>query len=140
LFDHLALFIKKILLKILHDADILICIVPLVVDWISLLIHFDGLTANILDSLLLDTFSKENSELVLILLDPPLHAGVPMILDGVISPTLEKVGDVRPLVSLVPVQQVEDPLLLTGPGGVSLDHWVQVVVPSLPALLSDSPR
>ena len=63
-----------------------------------------------------------------------------MILDGVISPTLEKVGDVRPLVSLVPVQQVEDPLLLTGPGGVSLDHWVQVVVPSLPALLSDSPR
>ena len=103
MFDHLALFIKKILLKILHDPDILICIVPLIVDRISLLIHFNSLTANILNALLLDTFSKENSELVLILLDPPLHAGVPVVLDGVISPALQKVGDVRPLVSLVPV-------------------------------------
>ena len=57
-----------------------------------------------LNALLLDTFSKENSELVLILLDPSLHAGVPVVLDGVISPTLEKVGNVSPLVSLVPIQ------------------------------------
>lgn len=103
MFDHLALFIKKILLKILHDTNILICIVPFVVYWISLLIHFDSLAPNILNSLLLDSFFKENSELVLILLDPSLHTRVPVVLDGVISPTLKKVGDVRPFVSLVSI-------------------------------------
>ena len=41
---------------------------------------------------------------------------------------------------MVSVQQVEDPFLFAGPGCVSLDHWVQVIVPALTALLADSSR
>ena len=64
------------------------------------------------------------------------ESGIVIVLYAVIRSALQQLGDVCPLVSLVPVQQVQDPLLFTGPGRVALDHWVQVVVPSLTALFT----
>lgn len=61
-----------------------------------------------------------------------------MILYCVISSTLEVLGYVSPLVADSLVIDEEKPLLLVAPSDL-LDPWVQVVVPSLPALLPDSP-
>lgn len=59
-----------------------------------------------------------------------------MVLDGVVGAALENFGDFGPSVALLhPVHQEQDPLLLTTPSNM-FDHWVQVVVPALPALLA----
>lgn len=63
-----------------------------------------------------------------------------MVFDSVVSPAFKDAGDVGPLVCLVAIEQVEDPLFFAGPGRTSLDHRVQVVVPALPALLADATR
>ena len=62
-----------------------------------------------------------------------------MVLYGVISSALEELGNISPLVPDPLVIDVEEPLFLVAPGDL-LDPWVQVVVPSLPALLPDSAR
>ena len=67
-----------------------------------------------------------------------LHARVPVVLDGVVSATLEHLGYLSPLVAVVSVHQIEDPLFLTAPADL-LDLRVQMVVPALTALLSDPP-
>lgn len=66
-----------------------------------------------------------------------LHAGVPVVLDGVISAALEHFGDLGPLVVNDPVHQEEDPLLLLTPV-YFLDQRIEVVVPALATLLSDA--
>ena len=53
-----------------------------------------------------------------------------MILYGVISPALEELGDISPLVADPLVVDEEKPLFLFAPRDL-LDPWVQVVVPSL---------
>ena len=63
-----------------------------------------------------------------------------MVFDGVVSSTFQNVGNVCPLIGLISIEKIEDPLFLDRPRNISLDHWVEVVVPSLTALLSDSPR
>jgi hypothetical protein len=67
-----------------------------------------------------------------------LHARVPVVLDGVVGTTLEHLGYLSPLVAVVAVHQIEDPLFLTAPAYL-LDLRVQMVVPALPALLADPP-
>ncbi len=62
-----------------------------------------------------------------------------MILYSVISSALEVLGDISPLVADPLVVDEEKPLFLVAPSDL-LDPWVQVVVPSLPALLPDSTR
>lgn len=68
-----------------------------------------------------------------------LHARVPMVLDGVVSAALKDFGDLGPFVAVVAMHQVQDPLLLLAPADL-LDLRIQVVVPSLAALLPNSPR
>jgi len=63
-----------------------------------------------------------------------------MILDGVVGPAFEDICDVSPFVCLVSVEQIKDPFLFSGPGSLPLDHWIEMVVPSFSALLSDSTR
>jgi hypothetical protein len=63
-----------------------------------------------------------------------------MILDGVVSPAFENIGDVSPFVCLVSVQQIKDPFLFSGPGSLPLNHWIEMIVPSFSALLSNSSR
>ncbi len=58
-----------------------------------------------------------------------LHPGVPVVLDGVVRSSLQHLGHVRPAAALHAVVQVQQPLLLLGPGGL-VDLRVQVVVPS----------
>ena len=60
-----------------------------------------------------------------------------MVLDCVVGATLEHLGDLRPLVSVVPVHQVKNPLFLSAPADL-LNLGVKVIVPSLSALLADS--
>ena len=61
-----------------------------------------------------------------------------MILYSVISSTLEVLRYISPLVADPLVVDEEKPLFLVAPSDL-LDPLVQVVVPSLPALLPDSP-
>ena len=63
-----------------------------------------------------------------------------MILDGVVGPAFENICDVSPFVCLVTVEQIKDPFLFSGPGGLPLNHWIEMVMPSFSALLSDSTR
>ena len=60
-----------------------------------------------------------------------------MIFDGVIGSPIDVLGDDRPLVALHSVEDEEDPLFFLAPL-VFLDCGVQVVVPSLTALLADT--
>ena len=55
--------------------------------------------------------------------DPLLHAGVPVVLDGVVSAALDLLRDIRPAVAVSLVEEVEDPFFLVGPA-VFLDMWV----------------
>ena len=60
-----------------------------------------------------------------------------MVFDGVISPTLELLGKVSPLVAHIFVKEEKDPLFVVAPL-LLVNVWVKVVVPSLSALLADS--
>jgi hypothetical protein len=62
-----------------------------------------------------------------------------MILDCVVSTTFEDFGDLSPLISVVPVHQVQYPFFLATPSNL-LDLWVEMIVPALTALLSYSAR
>ena len=64
-----------------------------------------------------------------------LHAGVPVVLDGVVGAAFEDLGDLSPLVADDAVHQKEDPLFLFIPVNF-LDSRVQVVVPALATLLA----
>lgn len=61
-----------------------------------------------------------------------------MILDPVVGSALQYLCNVSPLVGLVAILEVQDPLFLASPWGAPLDVWIQVVMPSLPALLANS--
>ena len=60
-----------------------------------------------------------------------------MILNGVISTAFKNLSDISPLVALAFVRNVENQLFFETPG-VLLDFRVEVIVPTLSALLSNS--
>ena len=62
-----------------------------------------------------------------------------MVLDRIVSPAFQELGNLCPLVLILPVRNEENELLLLGPV-VFLYPWVQVVVPALPALLANPTR
>ena len=62
-----------------------------------------------------------------------------MVLDGVVSAAFKVFGDIGPSVFKLAVLEEENPLLLVRPVDL-LDFRVQVVVPSLTALLSLTAR
>ena len=61
-----------------------------------------------------------------------------MILYCVVCPSLEELRDFRPLVSDLLPRFVDDPVLFDCPVGL-VDFRIQVIVPSLAALLPDAP-
>lgn len=116
----------KLLCEVPHDLNILFAIVHilLVIDRLPSLIDLNRLAAHEGHTLLGKAALKEVDELLLVLLDAPLHGAVPVIFDSVVCPTLQNVGDIRPFVGLVAVQEEQDPLFFAGPDGVPLNHWV----------------
>ena len=66
-----------------------------------------------------------------------VQSGVPVVLDGVIRSSIQTVHELCPLVGLLSLQDEEDPLLSVAPA-LSLEGWVELVVPSLSALFSSS--
>ena len=66
-----------------------------------------------------------------------LHAGVPVVLDGVVGSAFQNFGDLGPLVIDNSVHEEQNPLFLFAPADL-LDHGVQVVVPALTALLTNA--
>jgi hypothetical protein len=60
-----------------------------------------------------------------------------MVLNGVISASLQGFSDISPFIAYSSVVKVEDPFFFGAPLNL-LDHGVQMIVPSFPALLSDS--
>lgn len=60
-----------------------------------------------------------------------------MVFDGVVCAAFEDFGNLSPLIADNPVHQKQNPLLLFIPVDL-LDARVQVVVPSLTALLADT--
>lgn len=61
-----------------------------------------------------------------------------MILNGVVSAAFKHLSNLGPLVAVVAVHQVEDPLLLATPPDF-LDLGIQMIVPPLTTLLSNAP-
>ena len=59
-----------------------------------------------------------------------------MIFDSVFSPSLEHLRDFCPFVSVLFLQNIEDKVFFGTPLGL-FDFWVEVVVPSLSALLAN---
>ena len=66
-----------------------------------------------------------------------VQSGVPVVLDGVIRSSIETVHELCPLVCLLSLQDEEDPFLCVAPA-LSLERWVELIVPSLSALFSSS--
>ena len=62
-----------------------------------------------------------------------------MVLDVVVSPSREEFGDLSPLVAEV-LMSFDNRLVFLFRPLASLDIWVQVVVPSLSALLPNAAR
>lgn len=62
-----------------------------------------------------------------------------MVLDGVVSATVEHLGYVRPLVLVRAMHQEQDPFLLTAPVDL-FDPRIQMVVPAFATLLSHAAR
>lgn len=104
LFYQLAFFVEEILLKIFHQADILSWIIPPILHRLSLLIKLYCLAAQVFHAMLFNKIFEKDGELVLVLLDSPFHARIPVILDGIVCSSLEQVGDVSPFVTLIPVE------------------------------------
>mmetsp|Transcript_30730 Transcript_30730/g.98142 ORF Transcript_30730/g.98142 Transcript_30730/m.98142 type:complete len:265 (-) Transcript_30730:105-899(-) len=71
------------------------------------------------------------------LLDLPLHGRVPVVLDSVVSSPRKVLGNLSPTIAVLLVGGNKLPVLLLGPG-VPPDVGVEVVVPSLTALLADT--
>jgi hypothetical protein len=62
-----------------------------------------------------------------------LHAGVPVVLDGIVGTTLKHFGDLSPFVPVIAMHQVEDPFLLPAPSDL-LYFRVEMIVPAFTAL------
>ena len=73
----------------------------------------------------------------LLLIIFPLHGGVPVVLDCIVSPARDEFSYLGPLVPPLLVSVIDDSVLLISPGSF-LYLWVEVVVPPLTTLLSNS--
>lgn len=85
--------------------------------------------------MLLATFSGVGVSVLRLVL--PAHGGVPVVLYCVVGPSGQELGDFGPLVAQHFVRLVDDFVLLFGPSAL-FDFGVQMVVPTFPALFSDS--
>ena len=65
------------------------------------------------------------------------HRGVPMILDRIIGTTFKNLCYISPFVALSLVRDEKNQFFLKAPG-ILLNLWVQMIVPSLSALFTDS--
>ena len=73
----------------------------------------------------------------LLLLVFPLHGAVPVVLNGVVRPARDELGNLGPLVAPLLVCIVNDAVLLLGPRGL-LYLRVEMVVPTFPTLFTFS--
>ena len=64
-----------------------------------------------------------------------LEDGVPIILNGVVGAAEDDARDFGPAVRRTPLQKEQNPALVQAPRRL-LQHWIQLVVPPLAALLA----
>ena len=69
--------------------------------------------------------------------DPMVQSRVPVVFNGVVRATIQVVDKLSPFVGRPSLEDEEDPLLSIAPPE-SLQGWVQLIVPSLTALLTSS--
>ena len=92
---HLSPFVpEELALELFHHFDIRLRVALWVLFCVSLFVDFDWLAPNILDALLLASLFVDALEFLNVLLDPLFHAGVPVILNCVVSSAFEHVGNV----------------------------------------------
>ena len=104
----------------------------------------EGLTilweaADISDLDILTAFLESFFNVALHIEDFLLHRRIPVVLNGIVSSTLQIRSNDSPFVLQSAVQDVENEFLFLTPF-VLLNFWVKMVVPSLTALLSNAPR
>jgi hypothetical protein len=61
-----------------------------------------------------------------------------VIFDSIVRASLKNIGNISPPIAFIPIQQKQDPLFFTRPRSIPLDHGIQMVMPSFPALFADS--
>ena len=96
------------------------------------------------DGLLVTTLMGPLDELLEIVLQSSIKlfnsvikCGIPVVLDGIVRAAIQVVHKLCPLVGRSSLKDEEDPFLSVAPA-LSLEGWVELVVPSLPALLASS--
>lgn len=67
----------------------------------------------------------------------PLHGRIPMVFDGIVRSSMQELRDLRPPIADAIVFSENDRVLLRAPR-VLADVWIQVIVPSLSALLPNA--
>ena len=90
--------------------------------------------------MVLDDVLPKSIDVVLggnIAFDLALHGGIPMVLNGIIRPTGQQLGDLSPLVAKSLVVGNNKTILLLAPRLLT-NGRIEVVVPTLPALLTDA--
>lgn len=142
LFHLIFLLLKKTPLKVSHYSYVFFgeagFVGALFEHLVSILVDFNGVAPLVLQPLCLNVSLKLHNKFLLVFLDPPLHAGIPVILDRIISSAFEDPCYVSPLIRLVSVEQIENPLFFARPRSTPLDHGIQVIVPAFSTLLSNS--
>ena len=91
IFDFLFLLYKEFGFQLLNVFDIVLrelLLVAFLKNVVSIFISFYGVTALEANAFLFRNLFELDYKSILILLDSPLHARVPMIFDGVVSPAL----------------------------------------------------
>ena len=139
--DNNALLIQQLLLKLLHHFDIVLGIAFgyfTLVYGLTVVVAFHRFTTLEFHAKLLNMLFELDFKHVLDFSNALFHAGVPVVLDGVVCAALKDVCDVSPLVGVIAVQQVENPLFFECPDCLPLYHGIEVVVPALTALFADS--
>ena len=130
-----SLLAEQVLFKLLDELAVFFGIL---LRAFKSLVDLYRLTSDEVEAMLPDDILEKIGELLLVFFDPPLHAGVPVIFNGVVCTAFKEVGDISPLIGLISIQEVEDPFFFSSPSSASLNPGIEMVVPSLSALLSDS--
>ena len=108
--DFGSLLVQQVLLQLLEQANVVLrhhflALLPLQItdEVVSIAISLHWVTAHELETTVLEPLLEQFFKVFLVDDDPLLHARVPVVLDRVVSPALEDVGDVGPLVGSIPV-------------------------------------
>ena len=93
-----ALLLEALNFEVLHNFDVFLRVAFRILLGITLVIELHWLAALVWDTMAFRDLSEDDFEFFNVILDSLLHAGVPMVLDGVVGSAFQDFCDFGPLV------------------------------------------